>query len=315
MPEEKMVTLKFLMFCLVITTLSITVCCGNNASFPPRHISEFSDPVSGFNPFIDLMEGFMNDSRPSQISEADRIDPSFSEADRIDRKAIGNRWINVLSAMSVTESERKSNSSNEQSKITNTRVYDSINKTETLIKKLISIDSQPAMIPSDKHLKVNDSINETESIRKKLIAKESQQQLIPSETHLNINDAVNNEESVINELIPEKSQNLNLTTVSIESETTESVFTTKKVLNKNGNDDLEGMNFRRKWKKIRNPNNKILENEKLNKQYKSFEEIHFPAVVNPYAYAIYAIACSLVIFVIILYIAISIKRKSLLLIK
>ncbi|GFS59884.1 hypothetical protein TNIN_246711 [Trichonephila inaurata madagascariensis] len=59
--------LKFILYLFLFVSISIRDTDGFNKNPPPRHISEFSDPNSGFNPFIDLEEGIVNDARPSFI--------------------------------------------------------------------------------------------------------------------------------------------------------------------------------------------------------------------------------------------------------
>ncbi|GBM01849.1 hypothetical protein AVEN_218970-1 [Araneus ventricosus] len=293
-----MTALKFLMSCLFIITLNITISGGDNTSLPPRHISEFSDPISGFNPYLDLEEGFVNDSRPS-----------------IDRKLIENRRTNLLSAISMTESGRRMSeffNEYEQSKIPNLRVYNSMNKTETIIKKLIAEESRQAKMPSERQLRVYESINSEESINK-LIPDESQQVKMSSEKHLRVHDSIKNKESIINKLIPAESEKIRLTTANKEYETTENIITTNKDINENEKDDLEILNYLRKCKKSGIPNYRILINRKMKKKYKSSDtKIHFPAIVNSNAYMIYAIVCTIVIILIILYAALSLKRSPLL---
>ncbi|CAL1265103.1 unnamed protein product [Larinioides sclopetarius] len=257
-----MTALKLLMSCLFIFTLNTTISAGVDTSSPPRHISEFSDPMSGFNPFIDLEEGSVNDSRPS-----------------IEKELIENRRTNLLSAISTTESGRKIPdfiNEYEQSKIPNLEVYDSFRKAVTTMKKMS--------------------------------AKESEQEKTPNERHLRVHDSIKNKESIINKLKSEESQKIRLVTVNNESETTENIITRINDITENGNDELEKLNYFRNCKKSGIPNYRTLRNRKMKKQYKSSDfEIYFPTTVDSNVYTIYAIVCTIVTILIILYVALSLK--------
>ncbi|GFX18252.1 hypothetical protein TNCV_4305531 [Trichonephila clavipes] len=74
--------LKFILYLFLFVSISIRNTDGDNANHPPRHILEFSDPNSGFNPFIDLEEGIVNDARPSflLLNSKNNIDEDKSDS-------------------------------------------------------------------------------------------------------------------------------------------------------------------------------------------------------------------------------------------
>ncbi|GFQ99066.1 hypothetical protein TNCT_272891 [Trichonephila clavata] len=57
--------LRLILYLSLFVPISIRNTNGDNTNPQFRHISEFSDPNSGFNPFIDLEEGIAKDTRPS----------------------------------------------------------------------------------------------------------------------------------------------------------------------------------------------------------------------------------------------------------